>query len=165
MLMRSVLLILLFSTHIGLFANHPLHFSVVNMNLDENSKTLSYSVRLFQEDLIVLIGMLNHEALHKNLELDSNAVHNYISKAFQVSINEKTVSFNVVKKESSELEYWLYYETILSNVPEIITIQNKIFLELFLDQQNLVIFSFKNKEKGLTFNADIQKQPIALKSI
>jgi hypothetical protein len=163
--MRSALFILALSINIGLFANHPLHFSVVNINLDKDSRTLSYSVRLFQEDLIVLIGMLNHEALHKNQELDSNAVHAYISGAFQIFSNEKQVVCDLMKKESSELEYWLYYETILPNIPEMITIQNRIFLELFQDQQNLVIFSFKNKEKGLTFSAQIQKQPIALDSI
>ncbi len=163
--MKSVLIIIIVSLCIGVKAEHPLHLSVVNMNIEEGAMKINYSVRLFQEDLITLLGMLNHEALHKNQVLDSNAVHKYICEAFKIYTDQKQVSPILSYKKNNELEYWLYYEVTLNDIPTEIIIQNKIFLELFLDQQNLLIFSYRNKENGITFDRENQKQTIFLDSI
>lgn len=160
-------LVIFFSLLIPLstYAKHPLHFSVVNMTLEEDSLKINFSVRLFQEDIITLLGILNHQAMHRNQALDSTAVSNYIKKSILVDADQQKTKAILKHEKSDELEYWLFYEIKLSKIPDEITIQNRILLDVFLDQQNLVIFSFKNKEKGLTFDQQNQKQPIVLKSI
>jgi hypothetical protein len=147
------------------YAKHPLHLSVVNMTLEEDSLKINFSVRLFQEDIITLLGILNHEAMHKNQILDSTAVSNYIKNAIRVDVDQQKTKAILKHEKSDEVEYWLFYEIKLNKIPNEITIHDKILLDIFLDQQNLVIFSFKNKEKGLTFDQQNQKQPIVLKSI
>lgn len=45
------------------FGKHPVHFTIVNMDLDLAKNELTYSIRLFQEDMNTLFMDLYHEEL------------------------------------------------------------------------------------------------------
>ncbi|MBN1117599.1 MAG: hypothetical protein JXA77_10360 [Bacteroidales bacterium] len=144
---------------------HPLHLSVTNMNLDNTNLEIDYSIRLFQDDLASLVGMLYHEALHKNITPDSTIIVNYFKQTLKLSTNSTELRPELVKIESNELEYWLYFKAKLSALPDTLCIENTILTDLYSDQQNLLIFSYRSKEKGLTFDQKTVKQPISLNSI
>ena len=145
--------------------HHPLHLSVTNMSLDNTKLEIDYSIRLFQDDLGSLVGMLYHEALHQNLTPDSTIIVNYFKQSLKISTYSTEVKPELVKIESSELEYWLYFKVKLDTLPDTLYIENTIMTDLYSDQQNLLIFSYTNKEKGLTFDQNTVKQPISLNSI
>lgn len=147
------------------WSKHPVHLSIVNMTLDDNGQNLEFSVRLFQDDLLVLLNILNHDALHNNTTLDSNAVSNYIRQKFLLTANKQLLTAELKKEKVNEIEYWLYFESTLPPNTSNLTIENSIMTELFEEQQNLVIFSYKRKEKGLTFGPDNQKQLLHLETI
>jgi hypothetical protein len=135
------------------------------MEINEESRKVEYSVRLFQEDLVILLSLLHHEAIHKNQQLDSNAISKYITQSFSVLENGEKYQSVLIREEGNELEYWLYYEIHLKEIPREIVLENKILVNIYADQKNLVIFSYKNKEKGLTFDHQTQKQPIILENV
>lgn len=159
---RTVFIGFLLLVSIPDYAKHPLHLSVVNMTIDIETRQIEYSMRLFQEDVIVLMQLLYHDAMHKNLPLDSTLVGNYFTSNFKISDGTKTLVPLLIKSESNELEYWLYYSVSLTDVPEKIIIDNSIMLEIFSDQQNLLIFSTGNIEKGLTFDKKTTQHQINL---
>ena len=160
-----ILLIIFLSSLLSINAGHPIHLSVINMEIDDDTGKLEYSVRLFQEDLSTLLSVLYHEALHKNQQLDSNAISEYITQNFTISDKNKKYQPILIKEEGNDLEYWLYYEIQLNEFPKELVIENKILVNIYADQKNLVIFSYKNKEKGLTFDLQTRKQPIILENI
>ncbi len=163
MKLKLIFVLVLFSCFAS--AKHPLHLSVINMTLDESGQKLEYSVRLFQDDLLVLLGILHHDALHKNTSVDTNAVSNYIKQNFSLAADDQVLITELKNEKVNETEYWLYFETSIPPNTSILTIENSIFLELFEEQQNLVIFSYKSKEKGLSFGFNNQKQLLHLETI
>ncbi len=140
------------------------------MELNENDSTLNYSIRLFQDDFVQLIGTLVHEELHKGRAeeeayADTTLIPTYFSKAFKLNCDNVLLKANLLKQDYQEEEVWLYYSVKIDSIPESILIENKIFSDLFSDQVNMLIFSYRNKEKGLTFDTKNTKQRIALNNI
>jgi hypothetical protein len=168
--MRKILFLALLSASINLWAHHPIHLSIVNMELDKSKETLNYSVRLFQEDLLQLLGMLIHEELHKGrTEQEAYADTTLISKYFQENLkvfaNDKELESLLLKQISEESEAWLYFSSPLPEIPDKLEIENKIYIEIFSDQINMLIFAFGSKEKAFTFNSSLTRQLIALNDI
>ncbi len=163
--MKVLVILFPFLVPLSTCAKPPQHLSVINMTFEEAPLKINFSVRLFQKDILMLFGILNHESIHKNQVPDPTAISNYFKNAIQVDADRQKTKTVLKHEKSDELKYWLFYEIKLSKIPDEVTIHDWILFDVFPDQQNLVVFSFKNKEKRLTFDQQNQKQPIVLKSI
>lgn len=168
--MKKIIFFVLLLSCINLKAYHPVHLSIVNMELDEQTSTLNYSIRLFQEDLIQILGLLIHDELHKGRTeqeayADTTIIPQYFKKGLKVFSNEKVLEPVFSKQVNQESEVWLYFKIPLAKIPDEIIIENKIYLEIFADQINMLIFALGQKEKAFTFNSTLTRQLIALKDI
>lgn len=150
------------------YASHPAHTTIVNLELNESDKSISYSIRTFQEDIINLLSLLVHEELHKGRQeneiyADSSLIPNYFKQAFRIQTGTPATEPILTKLESNAKEYWLHFKLELTIIPDKLFLVNKIYSELYRDHVNLVIFSSKDIEKGLTFNSTTTSQSIVLK--
>jgi hypothetical protein len=146
---------------------HPTHMSVVNMELNPEKKQINYSIRLFQDDINYLITSLYHEELfHSNEEFDFSKntykLENYFISSLVIRADELILKPQLIKQDINEFEYWLYFSIDLENIPNSLEISNRILTDFYKDQINLLIFSYNEKEKGLTFNANFTTQTISL---
>lgn len=151
---------------IGIFNSmHPVHVSITNMDYiaEENKVTLSFKV--FEDDIQLLFNHLyqinidfnNPESLKKY----QNKVDEYFSTHFEIRGEQPyTLSFQKIKKENDSI--WFYYETKIDANPKNFEIRNTLFLDLYFDQKNMLIFTYNEFEKGYLFNLNQTKQMIIL---
>lgn len=165
--MRNLVLCFLLILTSLTWAKHPTHLSVVNMEVRPEPPSIEYSLRIFQDDINFLITNLYHDELfHSTKEFDiaknTQKLDNYFMQAVEVSVNGNTLKPILIKKESNEIEYWLFFSVPLQSIPLQLNIKNKILTEYHTDQTNLLIFSYKEQEKGLTFTTDHTNEIITL---
>jgi hypothetical protein len=168
--MRQVFLIFLLFVSSIAFGKHPAHFSIVNMELNKDSLHIDYSIRLFDEDFNYLIYGIYHDEQEASksdstINMNNLVVKNYIQKKFLISLDGILTNpeFKGIKNEGADT--WLYFSLELDQIPDLINIQNKIFVDLFSDQINLLILVCGSKEDGFTFDYQNTEQLISLKNI
>jgi|GEM_PF-2306665 len=147
-------------------AHHPVHMSVINMEFDENTKTIEYSVRLFQEDFTQLLFSLYHDMIHNNNSPDTSqkVVDEYFRNALVLFSDGEEITTVLRKQINTEKEVWLHYYSTISDVPGSLTIKNTIMTDIFHDQVNLLIFSNNGLEEGFTFSSAETEKTILLKT-
>lgn len=163
-----LIVFLLFTVKSNAF--HPVHLSVVNMELNEQEGIITYSIRLFQDDILYLLGMLVHEELHKGRSeedafSDTTLIPRYFQQSLTIVCDNREINPTLSNQLINETEIWLYFEAPISQSPKEITIENKIYTEIFPDQINMLIFAFGEIEKAFTFNSTYTRQLITLNQI
>jgi hypothetical protein len=165
----QILAVLLCVSSIG-FGRHPGHLSVVNMEMNKDSMSIDYSIRIFHEDYNYLIYGIYHdeEAASRSdstINMNKLIVSDYIQKRFLITLDGMLVNPEFEEVKTIDEDVWLYFSLKLERMPESMLIQNKIFVDLFRDQINLLILACNSKENGFTFDFKNTEQLISLKNI
>jgi hypothetical protein len=152
------------------FGKHPGHLSVVNMEMDKDSMKIEYSIRIFHEDYNYLVYGIYHdeEAASRSdstINMNKLIVTDYIQKKFLITLDGNMVNPEFEEIKTIDEDVWLYFTLKLDRLPESMRIQNKIFVDLFRDQINLLILACNSKESGFTFDFQNTEQLISLKNI
>ncbi len=143
---------------------HPVHVSICNLEIE--NKKLTIAVKLFSHDFQLALQH-NYGALIELEELtapeNKAVVDKYINSALQLHLNQKEpVRLSYSKTEMNEEAIWLYYSLDTDKIKKL-EIQNKLLLDIFLDQTNLVIINHDGKQNGYRFNAKHFEKIIDLK--
>lgn len=149
---------------IGIFnLTHPVHVSITNMDYipDQNKITLSFKV--FESDFQLLFAHLYEQKIDfddpENIKCHQSKINEYFSAHFKINNNQSfSLSFQSIKKEDDSV--WFYYESMIDKEIKSLEISNTIFLDLYFDQKNMLIFKSNQKEKGFLFNLNQTKQII-----
>lgn len=149
------------------FGKHPVHFTIVNMDLDLAKNELTYSIRLFQEDMNTLFMDLYHEELFHSsdtfdFEKNQDKFIRYFKESLQIYIDGARLEPELNSQTNGETEYWLYFRAEIPESAKLLRIKNTLFISYNKDQLNLLIFSCKNKEKGLTFGPETIESTIKI---
>ncbi len=135
------------------FAGHPVHVSVANIELDRKSDSVTVSLKIFSDDFQNLImqkygvemNIIGQE--HPGEQID--VIHRYIEEAFSLRINGKSKTrLEFHHLEMNREAIWLYYSGSISRNIHKIRVKNAVMMELFQDQTNLVIVSHENGQEG-----------------
>lgn len=140
------------------------------MELAPDGMTLKYSVRCFQDDFFSLFGYLSHIEMHKgrsqkDIFADTTLIPKYFRNNLKISCDNIDIIPKLINQDYQETEVWLHYTATIPKIPENMTIENKIYCQLFADQINMLIFSYKKKEVGLTFDISNTTKKIDLNNI
>ena len=82
-------------------------------------------------------------------------INGYMKDAFVVESGSTKLPLSFVRKDQDEESIWLYYTCPLpSNNIKSLMLTNSLLLQLFEDQTNLVIVTYKGADTGYTFNYD-----------
>lgn len=132
---------------------HPIHVSVSNVDLDPVAGKVELSVKIFADDFQDLI--LHKYGVQLNLVEQEDpgdkisAVNEYIQEALQLVFNGKeTADLQFVDAELNEEAIWLFYRYEHPGKIRKVDIVNRIMLEKFKDQTNLMIVTFNEKQNG-----------------
>jgi hypothetical protein len=167
--MKSLLaaLIILFGQSIILIA-HPLHISIVNMDVVTDSNVVKYSVRLFYDDFQTLINtryntMLDFSKQNRLTLKEQQSILEYINSTFAIK-DENLVTLHTVFSgwKVENMSVWFYFCTSFNNKSKSLLIENKLMNDLFMDQKNLLIFRNSNTEEGFEFNQRTIKQHVSI---
>ena len=88
---------------------------------------------------------------------------NYIADNLQISINDKQLKKNKLKLTSRRLEdivLWLDFKIKFNKKIKKVEIANTILTQLYADQKNLLIFTYKENQTAIEFNILKTKETI-----
>ena len=138
---------------------HPIHVSVTNIDYNSKSKLFDISVKLFADDFSKILNSkyrtkINFENKNKN---DNRYVDKYIKENLKLflnnkNINNKKLKLTQVKYKKVENVVWLYYKYKYSENPKKVKIINTLMNDLYRDQKNLLIFTYKKTQKAFKFD-------------
>jgi hypothetical protein len=153
---QLVLLLFLFC-HSADASAHPVHATVLNMQYNDVEKRFELMFRINKEDLQLAI-FHNYEKEAVAAADDSSGIYaleqRYIRNMFKISINDSSRydSLIFLQKVDDAAWIWLYLNIMVPEEPRMLKIENMLMLDLFFDQSNLVICSFKGKEYSWALN-------------
>lgn len=139
---------------------HPVHISYTNIEFNQKTNQFEILFKLFVDDF----GLILNKKYGKNLDLLSNSqtklynetIDKYIMEHFKLTINGKDKTRSELKLEryeTKEQAIWLYYNFSFKGNCNTFDIHNSLMTDLYQDQTNLLIFSYKNEQKALKFNS------------
>lgn len=161
--MFSFFLLLLSSTTI--FSNeeiappHEFHISKCLIEYNEKEKALQVTLHLFIDDLEDALKAQGADELfictEKESEKAEEYIYKYLQQKLEISLDEQAVDYTFLGKEMSEdmVAVWCYLE--LENVESFnqLYVKNRILLDTFDDQKNIISIIGPQKKKGyLLFN-------------
>ena len=128
---------------------HPIHVSVTNIELDPDAGKIELSVKIFSDDFQDMIlrqyGVMLNLVEQEDPGERINVINGYIADALKVEINGKvTIDAGFTRSELNEEAIWLYYEYEYDKRIRRMKVDNRIMLDHFDDQTNLVIVSYHN---------------------
>jgi hypothetical protein len=143
--------------HSGVVMAHPVHATILNMQYNEAEKRFELIFRINKEDLQLAI-FHNYETEAIAASDDTVKVYTlekrYIRNMFKVAVNDTSKDDSLVfqQKVNDSSWTWVYLNIPVPDTPMILKMENRLMLDLFFDQENLVICSYKGKEYSWALN-------------
>jgi hypothetical protein len=132
------------------FALHNYHLSLTKI-VKSKSNTLEITMRYFIDDIETTINKLENvkSELNTDRELKNidSLLQNYILNNFKIALNNNSQKLNFIGKEYEKDIVFFYLETDSISKIHNIEIQNKMLLNTFNDQQNLVKINLNHQKK------------------
>ncbi len=150
----SLLSLFIFSGEKINSGNHKFHVSKCLIEYQVQEKSLQISLHIFIDDLEIALENLGATNLHlctaKENPKSEEYLFKYLKEKFKVEINRQPVDFQWIGKEISDdlAGVWCYME--VSNVEKFNSLQvaNKVLLDIFDDQKNIVRIKGPNGKEG-----------------
>ncbi len=158
--MKAILVIIIlsiFNTN-SILEMHPIHISVSNIDYNETDQEYEISIKLFVDDFEKVINKNYNVKLNlgkENENTNSNhLITKYIQSNFKFNIDNKNILKGIkLSKKKVNLENNSIF--IFYNIKHIsgnkIIIKNTLMADLYDDQKNLFIFTYKNTEEAYKF--------------
>ncbi len=135
---------------------HPFYISLCQINFNEEDDILEFAFKIFAEDLEQSFKDKGMEPLFlgeaiENVNSDSLIV-DYLNSKVTVKLNDTDTQFYYIGKELEDDAVWCYLEIKDVDNIETLTMSNKILLDTFRDQTNIVQFTIQRKTTNYLFS-------------
>ena len=138
---------------------HPEHFTVLNIEYDQQNAALHFTFRLFRDDMELAI--YHNYAIQVSVDSTKTTrqaeelMNRYMRERFRVKMSgQEDDSLRFEKKVNDGIELWLYYSLPVKGNLAKMTVLDALMTDLFFDQTNLVICGSKGKEKAYQLSYD-----------
>lgn len=142
-----------------LFALHPVHLSVTEIQHSEKDKALQITSRIFIDDLELSIrNKLKQPELDimnpKNGMTTDQLADSYLNEHLKISIDGKPQKLNLLGHETEGFAIIFYLE--VPNVKKFKTLEvhDSVIMETYEDQSNLVHVTYKGPVKSVRLVRD-----------
>jgi hypothetical protein len=132
---------------------HPVHVSLLNIDLDPETGKIEIVFKLFSDDFERIILHKYNVPLEITSKIDPgekiDTIHKYINESFELSINgTKIDQWEYKGNQINDEAIWLYYKNLWPGKIQEVSIINEVMMDLYEDQTNLVIVSWRDKQNG-----------------
>lgn len=132
---------------------HPFYVSICQIDHNPEVKSLEITFKIFTDDLERALeaqgtGKLYLGDARESPEAD-RYLHNYLKNQVEIVVNGDTTAFRYVGKEVEMDVTWCYVE--IAQVTEVkkIAVTNRILLEIYEEQTNLVHVKAGDRQKSM----------------
>ena len=159
---KFILLVLLLITIPA--QGHKFYVSLVQIDFNEADQKLEFTFKIFTDDLENAVSVFSGKKfyLDNSMETDlaDSLLSSYIFRNFKIWLNGSLYPMLFLGKEVELDVTWCYLE-----IPDIaylseIRISDKMLLELFEDQVNLINIKYKGVTSGMLLNRETPKDII-----
>lgn len=132
---------------------HPFYVSICQIDHNPEAKSLEITFKIFTDDLEKALEAQGTGKLYlgdpREAQEADRYLYNYLKNQVVIVVNEDTATFRYVGKEVELDVTWCYVE--IPKVPEVktITVTNRILLEIYEDQTNLVHVKAGGRQKSM----------------
>jgi len=153
-LMGQILLALV----IGLYSLlHPVHVSLLSVDLDPETGKIEIVFKLFSDDFERIILNNYNVDLDITSKVDPgekvDAINKYIAESFEMRINGiKIDDWEYTGNQMNDEAIWLYYKNMWPGKMQEVSITNEIMMDFHEDQTNMVIISWSDTQNGYSLN-------------
>ncbi len=161
--MKIVTLILFFLNFYTYSLAHPVHISITNVEYNKTQNVFDLSIKLFLDDFEKIVNKNNNVVLNlgesNEIEKCNMFINSYIKKHFIFKIGNKNLikslklKQKIIKREENSVYLYFklkYPESKLTKGKKI-QVANILLNDLYDDQKNLFIFTYKNTKEGFNF--------------
>jgi hypothetical protein len=147
------------------FYFHPVHISFTNIEYDQEKGKFEILFKFYVDDFNHILK----NKYGKDLGLGAgkwdktyiDVVNKYILEHFKFIINNKDKtksSLIFTRKEKTEDSIWFYYNISTKDRSNKFEIYNSFLTDLYMDQSNLLIFTYLGDQKAYKYNYDNIKE-------
>ena len=135
---------------------HPVHISVINLELIEN-QDITFSVKLFKDDFSKILSKKNNIQIRIDDDTDMEEIREYVTayvyEHFKMQNYPQINHYQLEKMKISDLAVWFYFRTTqqCGNIKKI-SIKNSLMTDLYQDQTNLFIMNYKDEDYTYSYN-------------
>ena len=125
---------------------HPVHLSVCEANYNPHSQNLELALKVFVEDMEqslmertgkeVRFGDDLTDARHDSL------INVYLQEVFLVKADDSLLTWHMLGKDGQLGDMWIYMEVPLADGFQELVFEDKVLMDLFADQKNLIHFTY-----------------------
>jgi hypothetical protein len=154
---RISLLLLIFPL-ISATSAHKFYVSITKIEYVKEKKSLQIITKIFTDDIEDALQQRYDPSISldtkKETETADEYVQKYILQKPNIKVNGKPVQLNFIGKEYDVDMLVAYIE--VTNVPNLksIEIENKVLMEMFPEQQNIIHLKTTNSRKSLMLDKD-----------
>lgn len=154
---RISLLLLIFPL-ISASSAHKFYVSITKIEYVKEKKSLQIITKIFTDDIEDALQQRYDSSLYldsqKETEAVDEAVENYLLQKIKIKVNGQPVQLNYIGKEYDVDMLVAYIE--VTEVPELktIDIENKVLMEIFPEQQNIIHLKTSKSRKSLILDKD-----------
>ncbi|RMA57779.1 DUF6702 family protein [Ulvibacter antarcticus] len=159
-ILKVVTLLLLFPILVGA-SDHKFYVSITKVEYVEEKQSLQIISQIFIDDIEdVLQQRYNPDiSLDTKRETESDALYlkEYVLQKLKIWVNGKPVELNYIGKEYEIDMVKVYIEVTGVSSLKTFEVENKLLMDLFEEQQNIIHFKEKGKRKSLILERDNPK--------
>lgn len=158
--LRIIILLVVLSTTLS-FTAHKFYVSITKVEFSEEESSLQIISKMFIDDIEDVLQARYNPSIIMAGENESEAVgeflKEYVLLKLDVEVNGKRVTLNYLGHEYDNDVVKTYIE--VKGVSELnsITVENKMLMELFEEQQNIIHVKRFKKRKSMVLEADNPK--------
>lgn len=134
---------------------HPLHVTLTHIEYDEMNNKCLITIKIFSDDFETALENHSKKDIVLNAENESNnigeIINAYINDSFSIIFDNKRGNLKYISKSNNFEATWLNFEAEVDTFEEL-KVQNKLLLDIYDDQTNLLIFNKGKLEKGYNMN-------------
>lgn len=131
---------------------HEFHLSLTEINHNAEKKTLQIAVKLFTDDLTVVLEKTGAPKLHIGTSNEppkaNELIAAYLKQHLLLKINGKEVVFDYLGKEAETDATWCYVEVKNVAKVQMLEVQNTLLIETFDDETNMVNLNINGRKKS-----------------
>ena len=132
--------------------DHKFYVSTTSIVYKEQKQTFEITSQMFIDDMETLLRLDNKYIKmlpDSNFKLIDELIESSLRTYFQIEINKKNIDFEFVGREYKNDIIQCYIEVMIPDNSKKITLRNRMFFNLFKEQQNII--HFKNQDKRESF--------------
>src|SRR5687768_4116620 len=153
-------MLLIFLLNTILSALHPIHVSVSDVEITD--RNITWTARIYKDDL--LLGMYGENidmSVFDDEEKVRKDIMSYFSRSITVTQGNQKLKWVLKDIQADPEAIWITASAPVVS-PASLTIHNRILLDVYNDQKNVVNFSWSSGKKNLVFEKGDDKKMIEL---